>query len=223
MSELDLLIDKAAKKLRQLTKLQTTKKMSYPAFFREALKIAGCDEKRIDEIEEQVKGLHFDDGLSVFLRRLIAQFRQPEWSRPHPDVEKLFRLYGSGGVVGSNPSIAEVQALAVKMTNARYGDAVFGDIDDLDKHHETITDLREEIDGFYSDMRQVVSGADLEFDTTTLLPDERKRGLVFARFKRSPQVVFGDEEWPRLLTENCESAIPLKRVVLAKAGKRKAA
>ena len=81
----------------------------------------------------------------------------------------------------------------------------FGDIQDFDEHIEKSNALREQLEVLYFELRDAVCGADLAFDTDGLTLAERASGLVRARFRRWPAVLYAGD-WPSSLVAAQEIA-----------------
>lgn len=215
MSKLDELAHRALVIRRELRALEAQgRKLSFAAFFKQAMAIAGVSEKRIDRLERLLESRKGMDYVSIFVRRLSAQFREPQFPGPHPDPGKLVRCYGSEtveaqlGILKSNAG--EAQALAVRVCHKRFGDGVFGTVESLKAHDQRASELRCKLVELCESMRRAVSGDDLHFDASrdSLLPDERARGMVRATLNRAPGVTIANPEWPLHLLDVLEREVP---------------
>lgn len=150
------------------------------------------------------------DDTRIFIRRMVMAFKSPTYPTPHSNLPKLLRCYGSDAVPGEiaifEGSLALCQATAARSVTKRFPE-LFGEITDFAAHEKKTRQLRARLDHLYSKMEGVVSGADFVIDFESLLPDERKRGLCRARFRRAPSINFGVPGWPKLLVADAEAAV----------------
>lgn len=211
-TKLDNLIDRAIELRRLLRHLEEGRKLTYTAFMKEALAVANCAEKEIEQLGEDLKtrsGTRHANGL---LRKLTKVLREPNYPCCPDDAAKVNRCYGSQEAVielnNLGATLAMVIPLAVLEIKKRFGEEAFGVVENWSVHEKEALDLRRRITEIGEDMQSVVCGLDLNFDTETLLPDERKRGLARVSFRRAPGIVLSDGGWPARLIEDCEKAIP---------------
>ena len=148
----------------------------------------------------------------AFIRQLMTVIRGPHFPRPHSDVAKLVNVYGGTSsaqqLLSAGGTPAQAQALAVKQAYARFGKEAFGRVDDFDTHQAEIARMRNEVEGIYEQMRTAMAGTDLNIDTSKLTATERASGLARVTFRRAPAVSPAQPDWPRLLIEDFERAIP---------------
>ena len=102
----------------------------------------------------------------------------------------------------------ELQALAVVVAHERFGPECFGQVSNLEEHQRTTAKLRETLHGLYEQMRGAFCGSDLTIDMSEdrLLPDERKRGLAHVSFRKAPDVILADPDWPTQLVQDAMAA-----------------
>lgn len=211
---LDQLIDRAVDCRRKLRHLEAGKKLTFKAFYAEALELAGCDAARIKKLAEDIQNKPGTRHLQMFISKLVRVLREPNFPRCPRDPTKVINVYGSNEafqeLVALNATVAEAIALAVFQVHARFGNDAFGVIQDWPKYDVETARLRERIGTFADEMKIVVSGADMliETDRSVLLPEERKRGLARVSFRRGTGICLSDDGWPLRLIEDAESAIP---------------
>ena len=211
-TKLDGLIDQATELRRNLRRLEEGRKLTFSAFMKEALIVANCSEKQVEQFGEDLKTRSGTRHATALVRKLVKVLREPNYPRCPDDPAKVNRCYGSQEAVielnnlGAN--LAMVLPLAVMEIKKRFGEEAFGVVENWSVHEKEALDLRRRITEIGEDMKSVVCGLDLDFDTTTLLPDERKRGLARVSFRRAPGIVLSDGGWPARLIEDCEKAIP---------------
>ncbi|MCH7935942.1 MAG: hypothetical protein IH994_02480 [Proteobacteria bacterium] len=212
-SKLDVLLNEGAEVLRELKRFEDSRKLTFDAFYALALRIADCDKKRIAQVEKIIETKHGVEHIAAIVRRLSKEFSEARYVKPFPDPSKAVRIFGSTDLESQAAQhrilAGEVQALAVKACHERFGEEVFGVVENFDKHEAETKKLRTRLESIYSKMEGVASGADFVIDNSTLLPDERKRGLCRANFRRAPSISYGVPGWPKLLVEDCEAAVPI--------------
>ena len=202
-TNLDSLIAEAVDLVVELERLNGNRKLSFAAFLAEALKTAGCDEERIEAVELTVNEKHGTDHIKAYLRRYAKALSSPNYPSPLNDPSRPCRIFGSdelSGEMGQHQILAgELQALAVKIAHARFGDSVFGTVENRAEHAKQTTELRGRLNTIYGQMRSDVSGTDLETSQEGLMPDEIARGLCRTSFKRAPSIGPHQGDWPREL------------------------
>ena len=195
----DRRLDKTLEVKRDLDRAESSVKLSAAAFLRDAMKVANCTEDRLDQIEEQLSETIANvDHAQLFVRRMVAFFREPNAPNMPSDSGKFMRAYGSAEAASQiselKATVAEFMALAVKQCGERFPDA-FGEVNDFQQHQDRIADLRRQVAESYVVMQEVVSGADLAMDWKSVTINERRAGLCRVRFRRCPDVVMADG-WP---------------------------
>ena len=202
-TRLDSLIAEAVALILELQQLEGSRKLSFKSFFAEALKIAECDAKRITEVKTIVYERHGTEHIQAFVRRYSKMISESAYPQPVLDPSRPCRIYGSDELLGQMGQFTilagELQALAVKIAHERFGDSVFGTVENRAEHEKQTTSLRGRLNTIYGQMRSDVSGADLETSQQDLLPDEIARGLCRTSFKRAPSVGPHQGDWPREL------------------------
>ena len=210
-SKLDVLLNEGAEVLRSLHRLDGNRRLTPDAFLTAACRIADCSEEELSEFENRLDGAIGVDETRIFIRRMVMAFKPSTYPTPHSNLPKLLRCYGSDTVPGElgimDGSLALCQAVAAKTVTKRFPE-LFGEITDFAAHEKKTRQLRTRLDHLYSKMTDAVSGADFVIDNSTLLPDEKKRGLALVSFRRAPGISFGMPDWPRLLVEDAERPIP---------------
>ena len=211
---LDKLIDSAVDCRRKLRHLEAGKKLTFKAFYKEALQLAGCDAATIEQLGQDVKEKSGTRHLQMFISKLVRVLREPNFPRCPRDPGKLLNVYGSNEAFQELTSlgftVAQAIALAVFEVHKRFGNDAFGVIQDWPRYDVETASLRERIGTFADEMKTAVSGADLDIatDPSVLLPDERARGLARVSFRRGTGITLSDDGWPDRLIEDAESAIP---------------
>ena len=216
-TKLDALVDEAADLVRQLEQLDGSRKLSYKAFLKESLRIGDCTEKRIAVVRKVVYERHGTEHIQAFLRRFSKAISEPNYPRPFPDPSRPTRIFGSEDLMGQMGQFTilagELQALAVLIAFERFGDQAFGKIEKWEPHQQQTTELRAKLNAIYGQMREVVCGLDLIFDTSreSLMEDEIARGLCRASFKRAPAIGPHQGDWPQALVRSVAAETPKKR------------
>ena len=211
---LDQLIDSAVDCRRKLRHLEAGRKLTFKAFYKEALELAGCDAATIEQLAEDIANKPGTRHVQMFISKLVRVFREPTYPRCTRDPGKVLNVYGSNEafqeLTSLGATVAQAIALAVFQVHERFGNDAFGVIQDWVKYDVETASLRERISTFADEMKIAVSGADLhiETDPSVLLPDERKRGLARVSFRRGTGITLSDDGWPNRLIEDAESAIP---------------
>lgn len=219
-TRLDKIIAAALRAKRELRKLESGgRKLTFPAFQAMALEIADTTEAKINKLETRLANANGADNVRAYVRRLAKAISEPTIPRPFPDAAKAARVYGFEELAGEmgvfRTNAAELQVLAARAAWARYGDRVFGSVDDLARFEERESDLRSALVDLCNQMRDAVSGADLIMASTDLPPDQRRAGLVKMTFRRAPDVLMSSDDWPLRLLD----AIQAKRDAARKAKK----
>ena len=213
---LDKLIDSAVDCRRKLRHLEAGRKLTYPSFFKESLKLAGCDAATIEQLGQDVKEKSGTRHLQQFISKMVRVFREPNFPRCPKDPSRMLRIYGSleaaQEIQELGAKVSQVIALAIFTLHVRHGNDAFGVIQDWTKYEVETASLRERLGTFADEMKIAVSGADLHIatDPSVLLPDERARGLARVSFRRGTGITLSDDGWPNRLIEDAESAIPSK-------------
>jgi len=211
-TKLDLLVDRAIEVRRKLRRLEEGRKLTYESFLKEALAVAGCTKKEVQQLGEDLKTRPGTRHATALVRKLVKVLREPNYPRCPTDAAKVNRCYGSQEAVielnNLGATLAMVLPFAVMEIKKRFGEDAFGEITDWSTHEKEATTLRGRLAKIAEEMKPVVCGLDLDFSTETLLPDERKRGLCRVSFRRSPSTVLSDEGWPERLIADAEAAVP---------------
>ena len=156
-TKLDILVDEAATLYRRLTKLEDNLKLSYEAFLAESLEIAGCDQKRLDEVEKIVNERDGTEEIQVYIRRYSKALREPNFPSPPRDPSRPMRIFGSEELAAQAAQhglkSGELQCLAVKVTADRFGPLTFGPVEDRLEHEKQTTESRNRLTAIYAEMR----------------------------------------------------------------------
>ena len=201
-SKLDTLITEAVGVTRDLENLDSDRVLTYEAYMHEALHIADCDEKRIAVVKKIVFEKHGTEHIQSYLRRYAKTLTGRHYPYPAEDPSRTLRIYGSEellGQMGQHQILAgELQALAIRVCQERYGEAAFGNVTDRAKHHKQTTEARSRLKDIHEEMREVVSGADLLYSDSypAVLPSQKEAGLCRVSFKRAPDLSPSMGDWP---------------------------
>ena len=221
---LDKILDEAVAVRRKLRRLEENRKLTFPAFLAEALELADSTHQEIKDLDEKIKTHPGTHEAQAFLRRLVAALRESTYPRCPSDPGKILNCYGSDGAAielsNLGATISQAVAVAVMVVHRRWGDDAFGVIENWQKFETDTENLQSRLDHLADKMRAVVCGDDLDFDTSkaSLLPSEIARGLCRVSFRRAPAISHSGEDWPRLLIEDAERAVP---ALIPKAPKKK--
>ena len=210
-SKLDALIAEAVGLTRELENLNADRKLSFKAFFAEALHIADCDEKRLAEVKKIVYERHGTEHLQAFVRRYSKALSEPNFPRPLEDPSRATRIYGSDELLPQAAQhqilAGELQALAVKVCQDRFP-ASFGPVVDRAEHEKKTTGSRQRLGILYNEMQEAYSGVDLITSQQGLFQEEIARGLCRVTFKQAPAIGPHHGDWPRELV--AAAATPAK-------------
>ena len=204
-TKLDTLIAEAVGLTRELENLNADSKLSFKAFFAEALHIADCDEKRLAVVEGLIKKNRGTESIQIFLRRYAKVLSESSYPRPSDDANRVLRIYGSEELLPEATQYGikagELQALAVCVCFDRYGDQAFGKVVDRANHEKKTSTARTRLESIHEEMRRACTNNDLIFDDTypAVLPSQKEAGLCKVSFKRAPDISPSMGDWPREL------------------------
>jgi len=206
-SELDGLLATASDLLFELRRMGERRKLTAETFVLSACQVAGCNENRLREIDKLMNDQPGADAARRFVRIVSAKFRELNWPTPprFDQISKVCNAYGSEQADGQLGQLritqAEAIALAALHCAENHPDA-FGVVSDWQQHAKKEQAMRDKLQSLYGQMRDVVAMPDLTVDRDSVSPSERAKGMVVVRFRRSPNLHIGMDDWPAKLTES---------------------
>lgn len=206
-TELDTLITEGADLNRVMDDLNANRKLTFRAFLKEALEIAKCTEKRLDEIERLISDA--TPHIRAFLRRYskaLSDLRH--YPSPPENVLRVVRVHGEEETLPEATSegirAGELAALAVRICHNRFGDTAFGIVTDRHANAKKYDQTLERLEAIYAEMQEVVCGADLIYDESypAVLPSQREAGLCKVSFRRASGISPSFGDWPQQLIQD---------------------
>ena len=204
-TKLDELVEQGVELTRELELLDADRKLSYVAFLKEALAIAGITEKRIGEVQKILAVKPGTDSIRRFVRRLAMEFRETRFPRPFDDPSKAARIYGSpelgDEMAQQSIKVGEIQCVAVLACKERFGKEVFGGVTDWRGHQKKTLEARQRLDLIYEQMPNAQTGEDVTYTDAypAVLPSEKKGGLCKVTFNKWPSLSPSMGDWRRLM------------------------
>lgn len=215
-TKLDELIEQAADLVGELAALDADRKLTFKAFFAEALAVADVDEKRIAEVKKIIDERPGTEAIRIFLRRYSKALSEPTHPRPSADANRVLRIYGSEVLLGEATAFGiragELQALSVRVCFERYGEAAFGPVENRADHEKKTTTARSRLEAIHEEMRAACANVDLEYDDSypAVLPSERARGLSKISFRRAKGISPSMGDWPQQIIADAVAAASRK-------------
>lgn len=206
----DVTLDKAVEHHREL-KSMPRRMLTSRAFLNQVMTIAGCDEDRIDEVDQLLSERPDADGCLRFVSGVVRSHRSGNYPEAYSQIDKLVRVLSDQATTAASAnalgvSLPELYGVAIKRL-AQMRPNVFGIWDDLDEYDQKFNKLRSQLDDCYEKLREEFSGADVVIDLNDgeLNDEQRRRGLVRATFRRAPQVNMQGPDWPARLVRAVSS------------------
>lgn len=209
-SKLDELIAEAAGIVQQLERLGQNRKLTASAFLDEAITLADTTREDVEKLALDLDTKPGLDPARAFVSKLVRVFRESTYPRCPRDPGKVLNCYGSDAafqaLTSLGATVAQAMAVAVMRVHQKFGNDVFGMIADWDRYEKETTDLRDRLAGIYEEMKDAVSGADLDTSQEGLFQDEIARGLSRTRFRKAPGIGPHHGDWPRELVQAVATA-----------------
>ena len=213
-TKLDTLIDEAVVIVQKLEGLDHDRKLTYPAFLKEAIAVAETTIEKVNKLNNELEQRPGTLHAQQFVSKLVKVFREPNYPRCPSNPGRVLNAYGSNEafqeLTGIGATVAQAMAVAIIRVHERFGDEAFGIIKNWNAYDKEYTTHRDRLSTLHEEMRSACTNADLAFDDThpAVLPSERARGLCRVSFKRAAGISPSMGDWPQQIIADAVANVP---------------